>query len=353
MAKKNKKKIQKKRQTKALKQRSQKKAAKKKISKRPKMPGAPGKMPPLSADQRKMAEFAEPLISLVNPTSMPEMQMIAALVQGFWQAYDEPDLEKRRELLEPLGVLLEEQDFETPSFETLSEYLLRRHIYFKPDSHPEEERALYSAEQLEEAAFLNLAEWLLASGQGTPGEEQLLIPEFSEEAAAPLAETQKSLLKQKAAIEAEMDTLSFLDPQNPVLLKILDFQNQLVEAFSEYLGGLGLSEKAAAIHKANISPFFDPYLREYHQASFFSVTPEHLEEYILDYFLRKTEHEPVAEKVLLKSFAAFWELARNLGLISDASALEDRLEECEEEYLEMIEPEEAEEEAIDDDEEEK
>lgn len=351
MGKKNKKQSQKKKQAKALKRRSKQKELRKlRPPKRSQeIPGMPGNLPPdMQAKLNRMAMFSAPFISLGDPTDMAEMQQMAPYVQGFWEAFSEQDMEKRDAILQPLKEAYSEMSWATPDFDEMSEILLKRHIYFMPGDHTEEERNRYSKEELKEAAELEsfvTEETAEESSGAYKVHDVSAMPEIDEEVA-------KSLLSEAEQVElsglqdflkANYNDIDFIDESNPVLQKTFDFQNQVLDHFRRYLEHIQLSEKDIDAHLNNVRPFFDPFLKEFHQGSILSCDEDQVEEYLLDFYIRKVEHTPESEQLLIDSFYMFFAFAGKMGYIENARPILERISESAEEFADLWQDEDEEE----------
>jgi len=397
MGNKGKKKSQKNRQAKALKKRSLKKAIQKQKPKRksPQFPGMPGGIPPgMMGQVEDMAKVAEPLFNMANPTSMPQMQAIVALTQSFFNACEEQDLEKRQAMLGNVKIAYSKQPWATMEFDELADQILKRHIYFMPDSHTEEERNRFSEDELKaiveqtgeteetgEQQFqlpdigvsssildklkatedddLSPMSLLSKKEEITPIEtfpieyeneeiqdEDATLEPISEVILKPedidVSEVQ-SLLNEKENshlseiynfLKENYKDVDFIDENNSVLQKTLEFQNKTLDLFEQYLQHKELSEADAKAHLEGLRPFFSEFLKEYHQSSFLNCDEDQAEEYILDYYLRKVNHSEDGEKYLLSAFKLFFTFAEKMSYLENSSAIHERIEEIEEEFEE-------------------
>jgi hypothetical protein len=346
MGKKNKKRSDKKRQTKALKRRSKQKEQRK--HRPPKhtspYPGMPGGMP-----GNKMALFSAPLITLGDPADMEVMQQMAPFVQGFWEAFSEEDMEKREAILTPLKEAYAQMPWATVDFDEMAEFLLKRHIYFMPDAHPEEERNRYSEEELKAAAE---QESLLPETAGEEISDRFKVRELSaipeikpEVARSLLSEGEQSELSElRDFLKANYKDIDFIDDNNPLLQKTLDFQSRVLDLFKRYLKHIQLAEEEVAAHLKNLAPFFDPFLKEFHQASLLDCNENQVEEYLLDYYIRKVDHTPQSEELLIESFITFFTFTEKMDYLQDAQTILERIAESKEEYEDLWKEEEEEEE---------
>jgi hypothetical protein len=350
MGKKNKKRSQQKKQTKSLKRRSKQKEQRKlrppkRTSGYPGMPGGmPANIPPdMQAKLNKMAQFSAPLITLGDPDDMEVMQQMAPFVQGFWEAFSEKDMEKREAILTPLKEAYAQMAWGKVDFEELAEFFLKRHIYFMPDAHSEEERSRYSDDELKAAAE---QESLLPETDVKEFKvrEVSTIPEIDPEAAKSLlSETEQTELSElHDFLKSNYKDIDFIDVTNPALQKTLDFQNRLLDLFKSSLEHIQLVEEEIAAHLNNLQSFFDPFLKEFHQASLLDCHEDQVEEYLLDYYIRKVDHTPLSEELLIDSFRAFFTFAEKTGYLEDARPFLERIAESKEEYAELWKKEEEE-----------
>lgn len=356
MGKKNKKQSQKKKQAKAMKRRSKQKELRKlRPQKRsgefPGMPGGiPGNIPPdMQAKLNKMALFSAPFITLGNPADMEQMQQMAPFIQGFWEAFSEQDMGERDAILQPLKEAYTAMPWAVPDFDVMAEILLKRHIYFMPGAHTEEERNRYSKEELKEAAELESFE-TEETAEESSGDfkvrEVSAIPELD-------AQTAKSLLSEAEQAElsglqdflkANYNDIDFIDESNPVLQKTFDFQNRVLDHFRRYLVHIQLSEEDIEAHLNNVRPFFDPFLRVFHQGSIFSCDEDQVEEYLMDFYIRKVEHTLESEQLLIESLNMFFVFAKEMGYVENAQPILERIADSADEFVELWEDEEEEEE---------
>lgn len=158
------------------------------------------------------------------------------------------------------------------------------------------------------------------------------------------AQTAKSLLSEAEQaelaelqnfIKASYDDIDFIDESNPVLQKTFDFQNRVLDHFRRYLEHIQLSEEDIEAHLNNVRPFFDPFLKEFHQGSIFSCDEDQVEEYLLDYYIRKVNHTPESERLLIDSFLAFFTFAGKMDFVENARPILQRIVECKEEYEDL------------------
>lgn len=337
MGKKNKKKMAKKKNAKALKQRTRKKQLKKHAPKRrmqlPNMPGGmSGGMP--GAAQNLMV-FAEPLVSMAQPESQADMMVISEVIKGFWTVFSEKDLQKRETQLNLLRGSYESMPWATVDFDALCDNLLKRHIHLLPATHSQEEIDAYSAEDIAAALEWDPTEQPAAD----PSElaEALDAIEFdSSKAPAIAGEMQYEMITglHQSLLGSYQDA-DFINPDNPIVNDILLFQNQLLTLYGKFLADSGRDEATVAAAQANLKPLFDPFLREYQSAGILTMTGEHLEEYVMDFFLRKVDDDTKNEASLLTDVASFIMLAHQLGFISNAAELLQTLQDVQEEYLEI------------------
>lgn len=401
--KKNKKKSQKNRQAKSLKKRSQKKTLQKSRPKRkgqqfPGMPGGlPGGVPPgMMGQVEDMAKVTEPLFNIANPSNMPQMQAMVALMQSFYSAFDEQNEEKRKVLLDNTRIAYEKQSWATTPFDEISEQILKRHIFFNPDAHSEEERNRYTEEELkaasetaetegaeeaqvqlpdvglspsildklhqEDDAFSAMemlskkidelpaaevipdeAEAPAAESEAEPAaepisEEILSVAEIDgEDAKTFFADNGGSALSEDFAyLKDNYKDIDFIDENNAVLQKTLVFQKTVLDVFEAFLKHKNLSAPQAAAHLQGVRPFFTEYLGEYHQSSILNCDEDQVEEYVMDYFIRKVSHTDDGKKYVLSAFKLFFAFAGVLGFAANAEGILERIDEISEEFEEMI-----------------
>ncbi len=408
MGKKNKKKSQKNRQAKALKRRSLKKTIQKQKPNRksPQFPGLPGGMPPggvppgMMEQMETMAKVTEPLFNMANPTSMPQMQSMVALMQSFTSAFDEQDLEKRQTILENVKIAYTKQSWATMEFAELADLILKRHIYYLPDAHTEEERAQFSDEELkaavDEAAegedtetpqfqlpdvgintsildkLSGAEEEDLSPASFFPQKEEISktespvdtepILDISEETIdddAPVKPISEEILKPEDIDTSEVQSLlnqsensdlaesynflkkncgdtDFIDENNPVLQKTLEFQNNTLDLFERYLQDKNLTDAQARSHLQSLRPFFSEFLKEYHQSSILNCDEDQVEEYLLDFFIRKVAAAKAGKRYALSAFKLFFTFAEKLDYVKNSSEILERIEDIRAEYEEFV-----------------
>lgn len=336
MGKKNKKQVQKKRQSKALKRRSEKKAVKKTLPKRRVHP--PMSMPGgMATPPKNFIEFAEPLVALVDPAKLSDMNAMnamAALIQGFWQGYTEKEPAAREKLLASLQTLYEEQPWASPDFAEVAEFMLKRHIHFLPETHSEEERNRYSAEEIRAAVEGSLVEEAAAE---TPT-EALEVPEIDAgiiEQLLPEAEL-AALEQQHDELLRAHEQIDFLQPDHPVLAQLEDFHRKVTALFRRYLEHISLAPDDITAYTANLNPLLNDYLVQTKQRSLLNLDEDLVEEYMLDYYFRKMETTPAAEDLLIDALGTFFTFAEKSGFLADAAPLLERVAESREEYEELL-----------------
>lgn len=347
MGKKNKKQSQKRRQAKALKRRSEKKEWRKLRPKKtvPQFPGPsgmpaglPGNIPPAMQGQvQKIFEFALPLFLTGDPNEVSQAERIAFVVQAFHKAFSEKDLQKRAALFPALKEAYAQLAHAEKDFEEMAELLLKRHIQIFPNAHNPEERSRYTAQEL--AAAMDTETFL--AEEKLPGERSIgaatAIPTPEPEAIRALLspEEQAKLAALQDYLKANYQQIDFLAPDNPVLPQALEFQNRVLDLFRRYLEHLQLPEEEIAAHQGNLQPFLNPFLKESHRATLGNCTADQVEEYLLDYYLRKVEHRPEDEAILLDSFSAFFAFTKAMGYLEAVEPILERIEACREEYAEL------------------
>ncbi|MCK6623298.1 MAG: hypothetical protein HUU32_13440 [Calditrichaceae bacterium] len=347
MGKKNKKQSQKRRQAKSLKRRSEKKEWRKLRPKKaapqlpgmPGMPGGlPGNLPPaMQGQMQKIFDFAQPLFLTGDFNDASQAERTAFVVQGFHKAFSEKDLQKRASMLLPVQEAYSQLARAEQDFEELAELLLKRHIQVFPNIHGPEERSRYTAEEL--AAAMDLETFL--PEKELPREREIgaatAVPAPDPEAVRSLLspEEQAGLAELQDYLKANYQQIDFIAPDNPVLPKALDFQNRVLDLFRRYLEYLQLPVEEIAAHRGNLQSFLDPFLKESHRATLLNCTADQVEEYLLDYYLRKVEHGPEGEAILPDSFAAFFRFAGKMGYLEAVEPILERIEECREEYAEL------------------
>ena len=386
MAKKKNKQSQKKRQAKALKKRSQRNQVRKQNKllkskrKMPGMPGIPGGIPPeMQGMAQQMMEFSMPIMELANPGTPGEINALAALTQSFMGAFSEADLEKRAELLEKTRAAYESQEWATVPFDELAENLLKRHIHLLPKTHSEEERGRYSeaellvavetsfaADEAEAAPALpgmpqtprieNLSEVVAGAisketeaavtrdddkptqPSAAPVSEQAFSPEKmdAEAALAMLDETSRNAF---STLGSELDTqhgeADFIDEKNPVLLKILDFQKQLVEIFGNYLESNAVPKRIVQAQKRVINSLL-AFIKTYHQKSIFTTDADEVEEFLLDFYIRKDKRSGQTDKYAVNAIELFFVMAEKLGYAKNGGEIRERLAEIRDEFEELL-----------------
>lgn len=336
---KKKKKAGKNRQAKALKHRTKRKQQVKKNApkRRQMMAQMPGGMAgaQMSGAARKLMAFAEPLINAADPQSMEDMQGVSELVQGFWTVLSQSDDAKRAEQMAPLRIRYEEMPWASVDFDELSEYLLRRHIHFLPDTHSREERERYSEAEIQEA--LESDPFATAGADISELSDYFNVPDLDGEAllAAMDPMRREMLTGLHDTLKTRHGEADFIDADNPVLNDILTFQNQVLTLFGTWLEGSDRPAETVAAHKANLSGFFEPYLRESHQSSLFTVDAEQVEEYAMDFAPRKLEAADKDPALLLQSLAAFFVFTETLGYSSNAADILAQLREIEDDYRDV------------------
>lgn len=347
MGKKNKKQSQKRRQAKALKRRSEKKEWRKLRPKKaapqfPGMPGLPGGMPgnlppAMQGQMEKIFEFAQPLFLAGDPNDVSQAERTALVVQGFHKAFSEKDPQKRALLLPALQEAYSRLARAELDFETAAELMLKRHIHIFPNAHDLEEHNRYTAEELNAAmeieSFFPEEKFPRERGIGAASPIPAPDPEAVRSLLSP--EEQAGLAELQDYLKANYQQIDFIAPDNPVLPKVLDFQNRALDLFRRYLASLQLPAEESAAHRDNLQPFLNPFLKESHRATLLSCTADQVEEYLLDYYLRKVEHSPDAEAILLDSFTAFFTFAKAMGYLETVKPILERIEECREEYAEL------------------
>ncbi|RMI19352.1 MAG: hypothetical protein D6681_03015 [Calditrichaeota bacterium] len=348
--KKSKKRMQKKRQEKALKRRTQKKQLKKKMPRRtPGMPGAGMKLPPGVSSQQaqQLMVFIQPLMPLMENFSPEEVEGMLVMFQNLFLAFSQKDPDTREEELErnvqPLYELLPDPH---PPFDVAMEIMLKRHIYLFPELHSEEERNRYAPEELESAMAIQSFEQLLP-GEMEPESEKVMLtlkdlvrPELDQvlvKTAILGDEHLRHLPDLFEAIHSEYDQIDFLEEENPILRRVMEFQEKLLQGFELALKTVEtLSPDARRLHVQNVRPLLEPFLREYHSASVFSLNEEHLEEYVLSYYLNKAEVHPEARQLLIHSLDVFIDFLKIMRFIESSTPFHQVLRDVEEEYYEML-----------------
>ncbi len=368
------------------------------LKSRRKMPGIPGGMPPhMQQMAEQLMQFSMPIIEMAQPETPGQMNALAVITQGFWAAFQQQNLEKRAEMLEQTREAYESMPWAAVPFDELAENLLQRHIYLAPKAHSEEERSRYSEAELAAAMEVNFGEVESALEAGTEAEDTAAavpgsipiaespdlseiipagrparreVPDLTdivseilpgsatedESTAEPISatvlspgemdpEAALSLLEGAeregfsalgAELKARHAEADFIDESDPVRQKLLDFQSRLVDIFEIYLQQKGVAEPVAAAHAQALRPFFDPFLKEYHQASIFTADAEQAEEYLLDFYVRKTARTPESDRYALNAFTLFFELAEKMECSEHGAEIVAQIEQLREEFEEFV-----------------
>lgn len=345
----------------------------------------------------QLMQFSMPIIQMAEPETPGQMNALAAITQGFWAAFQQQDMEKRAEMLEQTRAAYESMPWAAVPFDELAENLLQRHIYLAPKAHSEAERSRYSEEELAAAMAVSFGEVESAVEAGTEAEDTAAeapgsipiaesldlseiipagrparreVPDLTdivseilpgsatedESTAEPISATVLSPgeMEPEAALslldgtERQTFTASgaelkerhaeadFIDENDPVRQKLLDFQNRLVDLFENYLQQKGVDKPVAAAHAQALRPFFDPFLKDYHQASIFAADADQVEEYLLDFYVRKIARSEETDRYALNAFKLFFELVEKLGYTKNGADIIAQIEELREEFEEFV-----------------
>ena len=365
MGKKKKKPNQQRKQAKILKRKAQQKQQKKQSNllkskkKIPGMPGVPGGIPPhMRQAAEHMATFAMPIFELAKPTSPGQFNSLAALIQGWWSAFETEASEKRQQMLDELKKVYATLSWATVPFEELSELLLKRHIALVPLKHSEAERNRYTEAELQAAMAFSYAE---AEEEGTVETDEAASAEVEESAEAPEEEAEtvaervsealpltepltaelaktvagdnlQPLIETGKALLENHDKIDFINTNDPNLQKLQAFQDDLLDVFTQTLMAAGLPKSLQKVVSGSMSPFYREFLPEYHQTGILATTPDQLEEYLLDYYLRKVRRTSESDRYLLDAFKHFWLFLAELKLTDDADNFVVRIKEIQQEF---------------------
>ena len=364
MSKKKKKPNQQRKQAKILKRRAQQKQQKKQSNllkskkKIPGMPGVPGGVPPhMRQAAEHMATFAMPIFELAKPTSPGQFNSLAALIQGWWTAFETEAIDQRQQMLGELKKAYETLPWATVPFEALSELLLKRHIALVPLKHSEEERNRFTESELQAAMEFSYAEEqdeatepsvtetaeVEETADAPEDEPDAIVQKISETLPLTATVTAKTIetvagknlqtiINTGKAIQENHNNIDFISTSDPNLQQLQSFQDDLLKLYTQTLKAAGLPDSLSKIVANNIAPYYREFLPEYHQASIFSTTPDQLEEYLLDYYLRKVQRSEESDRYLLDTFKHFWLFLAELQLIIDATTFVERIDEIRQEF---------------------
>ena len=328
MGKKKKKNIQKRKQAKALKRRSKKKVLKKKSPVRaPRIPmGIPGNIPPGKMGMAKtMLMFSNPLMEMAEPQTEDELQSVMLLAQGFWNAFIEKDIAKRQKKLEQLRGIYSILPWAAMDFDELTELLLKRHIFYFPEGHSQEELQQFTEEEIREAVAAEITPTLSPQDIQFPEFDPKKLPALlDEEEAVAMEEWQEKLAD-------KYDRIEFTDERNPDLEMLLDYQELISKLFVRYMEQEGMEKTILNALYNSMDSFFSFFLKDYQQHSLWTCTPDDVEEFILDFYIRKVTSTPDAEEILPQTFRGFFTFVEKMGFVKDTSEILERIEECEEE----------------------
>ncbi len=331
MAKKKKKQVQKRKQAKALKQRVRKKALRKKMPRKTeRYPGLPPNLPPGTIGfAKQMMTFAHPLIT--NVESESELQLLLPLTQALWNAFIIREPEKRGKLLREAEALYTAIPTLTMEFNEFVDYMLKRHIYYFPEKHTEEEKNRFSEAELRAAVEAEITSSLT--------KVDYELPDFDPDQISALITEEEAAQQQTwhAALKDKFDRIDYLSPDNPELELLNQYQAWLVDLYARSLKQQGVTEKAVEALSANVNTFLAYFLREYQAHNLWTCTADDMEEFILDFFIRKVTATPEQEDLLIRSFQGFFTFVEKMGYIEDASEFLKRIDECAEEYRELLE----------------
>lgn len=186
MAKKKKKQVQKRKQAKALKQRSRKKSQRKKPPPRsPKLPqGLPANLPPGSVGiAKQMMIFAQPVIEQAE--NREDIQVTLNLVQALWNAFTIQYPQEREFFLKEIEPIYNSISWLPMKFDEFIEYMLKRHIYYFPEKHTEEEINRFSEAEIKAAVEAEITSTLSEADYELPDFDPARISALiSEEEAA-------------------------------------------------------------------------------------------------------------------------------------------------------------------------
>lgn len=135
----------------------------------------------------------------------------------------------------------------------------------------------------------------------------------------------------------KLDQIDYFSSHNPNRELLTNYQDWLIELFARYLKQEGVSENAVEAHSANIHAFLDFFLGEYQTRNLWTCTADDMEEFILDFFIRKVTATPGQEDLLLRSLQGFFTFAEKMNYLEDASEILKRIDECSGEYRELLE----------------
>jgi hypothetical protein len=305
-----------------------------------------------------MATFAMPIFELAKPTSPGQFNSLAALIQGWWSAFEAEAGEKRQQMLDELKKVYETLSWATVPFDELSELLLKRHIALVPLKHSEEERNRFSEAELQAAMEFSYAEEE-EEETAEPSEAATADVEASPDAPEEAAETEvdevSEALPLNEALTAKLaatvagdklqtvidtgkallenhDKIDFINSADPTVQNLQSFQDELLKLYTQTAGAAGLSESLQKVITSSIAPFYREFLPEYHQTGILATTPDQLEEYLLDYYLRKVQRSEESDRYILDAFKHFWLFLSELQLINNADSFVERIDEIRQEF---------------------
>ncbi|RMG36398.1 MAG: hypothetical protein D6732_08265 [Methanobacteriota archaeon] len=344
MAKKKKKKVQKRKQAKALKQRTRKKLLQKKKAKRPSHIAS--NFPrDLSPSERMKAEKAmlvvQPFLELLPVEMASNPDQLISLMQLLLGALRSKDEEQRNSMLESLKEIYEDFEQQPMPFEEFFELMLKRDIHYFPELHDEEERLRWSPEELKAAVEWQseLAEEEEKAEKKSDVTKGITTLDFNSELLSELLtqEELQQLEDWKSQFQGIIDQLKPAAEEDPNVVSLMEYQSFLLTTYTRYLEHMQFSSEDIRAHQKNVQVFLNTFLKERVNQTLWSCTPDDVEEFILDYYIRKVNRTPSEEEELLSSMKNFFTFLGSLKFVEEVTPILERIEECATEFNELIE----------------
>jgi hypothetical protein len=266
------------------------------------------------------------------------MEVSMAFYNGFLK-YSRPD---RPKILAEARRTYESLRWAKMPFDELADLMLRRHIYYFPEYHDQEDLGRYTQDELKEAAEyggpkqeLSPEDYKMPLSFNPEHIQDVLTEEYKEEMER-RKERMEGLERLIVGEDAEVELSDDEDEEEAYENACRDFQDMVIGHFAGCLELSGMKPEAIDAHCVNIDQFINFFLASYKGYTLSTASPGDLEEFMLDFYFRKATSSPASEDHLVSSLIGFYHFLEAAGYIGDGKPFVRRVAQCEDEYKRLL-----------------
>jgi hypothetical protein len=288
--------------------------------------------------------YAQPIMNMIGEGGeINDMNDALQISTGLYNAFLMATKNNREKMLFETEQNYKKFKWAKMSFEELVEYMFKRHIYYFPQYHDEEDLTKYTKEEIEQAIKLEESPKL-------PPEEYKIPETFNlEYIKSAITDEDKNRMeackqkfdKIKRFIKGEDTDIVFEkneDESDVYRNDCIAFQSELISHFARYLNLCGMKSEAIDTHCNNIDQFANFFLVEYTDSTLLDISSlDSIDEFVLDFFFRKVTVSPAGEDILIDSLIDFYRFLESAGYITNSNLYTTRFLQCLKKYKKILE----------------